>query len=37
MHQAEVAELFHITDRTVRRRWEGAMLKLHKLLDQEPR
>jgi RNA polymerase sigma-70 factor (ECF subfamily) len=30
--QAQVAELFDISDRTVRRRWEDAMKKLHSTL-----
>jgi RNA polymerase sigma factor (sigma-70 family) len=32
---AEVAELFHISERTARRRWEAARLKLHDLLGDE--
>src|SRR5262249_48908689 len=32
---AEVAELFHISERTARRRWEAARLKLHDLLGGE--
>ncbi len=34
--QVEVAELLQITDRTVRRRWEAALVKLHRLLKEEP-
>jgi RNA polymerase sigma factor (sigma-70 family) len=30
---AEVAELFHVSDRTVRRRWEAALVKLR---DEQP-
>jgi RNA polymerase sigma factor (sigma-70 family) len=34
---AEVAELFHVSDRTVRRRWDAALAKLHGLLrDEQP-
>jgi RNA polymerase sigma factor (sigma-70 family) len=34
---AEVAELFHVSDRTVRRRWDAALMKLHGLLrDDQP-
>jgi RNA polymerase sigma-70 factor (ECF subfamily) len=34
--QAEVAELFDISERTVRRRWESALEKLHHLLEDHP-
>ena len=34
--QAKVAELFQVNERTVRRRWQSAMLKLHHLLQAEP-
>lgn len=30
--QAEVAQLLHINERTVRRRWQAALLKLHHLM-----
>jgi RNA polymerase sigma-70 factor (ECF subfamily) len=33
--QSEVAELFQITERTVRRRWESAMIKLHAILRED--
>jgi RNA polymerase sigma-70 factor (ECF subfamily) len=33
--QAEVAELLQITERTVRRRWSAAMVRLHRLLGPE--
>jgi RNA polymerase sigma factor (sigma-70 family) len=33
--QPEVAELFQVTERTVRRRWQSALLKLHRLLKHE--
>src|SRR5262249_7039023 len=34
---AEVAELFHVSERTVRRRWDAARAKLHGLLrDEQP-
>jgi RNA polymerase sigma-70 factor (ECF subfamily) len=33
--QADVARLFGVSERTVRRRWESAMLKLHRLLKDE--
>jgi RNA polymerase sigma-70 factor (ECF subfamily) len=33
--QAQVAELFQVTERTVRRRWQAAMLKLHHLLNNQ--
>jgi RNA polymerase sigma-70 factor (ECF subfamily) len=33
--QAEAAELFGVTVRTVQRRWQAAMLKLHALLQTE--
>jgi RNA polymerase sigma factor (sigma-70 family) len=32
--QAEVAELFGVTVRTVQRRWASAMVKLHRLLGE---
>jgi RNA polymerase sigma-70 factor (ECF subfamily) len=32
--QAEVAQLFQVTERTVRRRWESAMLKLRDSLSE---
>jgi RNA polymerase sigma factor (sigma-70 family) len=32
---AEVAELFHVSERTVRRRWEAARVKLHGLLGND--
>jgi RNA polymerase sigma-70 factor (ECF subfamily) len=32
--QAEVAELFHISERTVRRRWETALIKLGRALRE---
>jgi RNA polymerase sigma-70 factor (ECF subfamily) len=35
--QAEVAQLLKITERTVRRRWASAMLKLHDLLTEGDR
>lgn len=33
--QADVAEFLHISDRTVRRRWEGALVKLHQTLREK--
>jgi RNA polymerase sigma-70 factor (ECF subfamily) len=34
---ARVAELFGVSERTIRRRWEAALVKLHRLLqDSEP-
>jgi RNA polymerase sigma factor (sigma-70 family) len=33
--QAEVAELFQVTVRTVQRRWQSALLKLHDLMKKE--
>jgi RNA polymerase sigma factor (sigma-70 family) len=33
--QAEVAELFGVTVRTVQRRWGSALVKLHKLLGEQ--
>jgi RNA polymerase sigma-70 factor (ECF subfamily) len=32
---AEVAELFGVSERTVRRRWEAALVKLHQVLHEE--
>jgi RNA polymerase sigma factor (sigma-70 family) len=34
--QAEVAELFQVSERTVRRRWESALAKLHGSLQDPP-
>jgi RNA polymerase sigma factor (sigma-70 family) len=31
--QAEVADLFDVTVRTVQRRWQTALMKLHRVLD----
>ena len=33
--QADVAELFGVSERTVRRRWESALVKLHNILKVE--
>jgi RNA polymerase sigma-70 factor (ECF subfamily) len=33
--QADVAELFGVSERTVRRRWESALVKLHHVLNDE--
>jgi DNA-directed RNA polymerase specialized sigma24 family protein len=33
--QAQVAELFHVNVRTVRRWWEAALVKLHRELKDE--
>jgi RNA polymerase sigma factor (sigma-70 family) len=33
--QAEVAELFHVNVRTVRRWWESALVKLHRVLKDD--
>jgi RNA polymerase sigma-70 factor (ECF subfamily) len=33
MSSTEVAELFQVSDRTIRRRWNSAMLKLHQYLQ----
>jgi RNA polymerase sigma factor (sigma-70 family) len=33
--QAEVAQLFQVTERTVRRRWESAMLRLRESLSEQ--
>jgi RNA polymerase sigma-70 factor (ECF subfamily) len=35
--QADVAELFGVSERTVRRRWEAALAKLHHILTDEGR
>jgi RNA polymerase sigma factor (sigma-70 family) len=35
--QAQVAELFGVNARTVRRWWEGALVKLHRVLNDEDR
>jgi RNA polymerase sigma-70 factor (ECF subfamily) len=32
---AEVAELFGVSERTVRRRWEAALVKLHQVLAED--
>jgi RNA polymerase sigma-70 factor (ECF subfamily) len=32
---AEVAEMFGLSERTVRRRWESALLKLHEVLKEQ--
>ncbi len=38
MTQAQMAELLEVDERTVRRRWQSACLRLHKLVgDQLPR
>jgi RNA polymerase sigma factor (sigma-70 family) len=34
--QTQVAELFGVTERTVRRRWESALLRLSRTLGQRP-
>jgi RNA polymerase sigma factor (sigma-70 family) len=33
--QPEVAELFQVSERTIRRRWEAALVKLHRALKDE--
>jgi RNA polymerase sigma-70 factor (ECF subfamily) len=33
--QAEVAELFQVSERTIRRRWEAALVKLHRTLKED--
>jgi RNA polymerase sigma-70 factor (ECF subfamily) len=33
--QADVADLFGVSERTVRRRWEAALVKLHNVLQSE--
>ena len=33
--QAQIAELFQVTERTVRRRWQSACLKLHQLVGEK--
>lgn len=33
--QADVAQLFGVSERTVRRRWEAALVKLHHILNDE--
>jgi RNA polymerase sigma factor (sigma-70 family) len=33
--QAEVADFFQVTERTIRRRWQAALLKLHDVLQDE--
>jgi RNA polymerase sigma-70 factor (ECF subfamily) len=33
--QAEVAQLFQVSVRTIQRRWEGALVKLHETLKEE--
>jgi RNA polymerase sigma-70 factor (ECF subfamily) len=34
--QAQIAELCQISERTVRRRWEAALVKLHQILHEDP-
>jgi RNA polymerase sigma-70 factor (ECF subfamily) len=34
--QAQVAEVLQVTERTVRRRWEAALVKLHQILHEDP-
>jgi RNA polymerase sigma factor (sigma-70 family) len=33
--QADVAQLFGVSERTVRRRWEAALVKLHQVLQSD--
>ena len=33
--QAQVAELFRVDVRTIRRWWESALVKLHRILKQD--
>jgi len=34
--QAQVAELFNVSERTIRRRWESALVQLHRKLRDSP-
>jgi DNA-directed RNA polymerase specialized sigma24 family protein len=33
--QAEVAHLFEVSERTIRRRWEAALTRLHRTLKDK--
>jgi RNA polymerase sigma factor (sigma-70 family) len=35
--QAKIAELFQVNERTIRRRWQSACLRLHQALGDQPR
>ena len=35
--QVEMAELFQVNERTVRRRWEAANLSMREFLNDEPK
>ena len=32
--QAQIAELFQVDERTIRRRWQSACLRLHQLVGE---